>query len=60
MADLTHNAEASGKATYEAPTLDAVGSFEALTQWGGSGYALDAPFSAGTPSSALTFSDPPR
>lgn len=60
MAEITHNAQAGGKDIYEAPTLEAVGSFEALTQWGGSGYALDAPFSAGTPSAALTFSDPPR
>lgn len=60
MAEKTHTAEVGTKVMYEAPSLDAVGSFEALTQWGGAGYALDAPFVAGTPSSALTFSDPPK
>ncbi|MEQ1607677.1 MAG: lasso RiPP family leader peptide-containing protein [Hyphomonadaceae bacterium] len=60
MAENTVGRETGAKNTYEAPTLNAVGSFEALTQWAGAGYALDAPFSAGTPANGLTFSDPPR
>jgi hypothetical protein len=48
------------KAVYETPALTAVGSFEALTKWAGTGWALDAGFTIGTPVSALTFSDPPR
>jgi hypothetical protein len=60
MAEKNLAGETGAKYAYEAPTLNAVGSFEALTQWAGTGYALDAPFSAGTPASGITFSDPPR
>lgn len=60
MAEKTLAGEAGAKNTYETPVLTAVGSFEALTQWAGTGWALDAPFSAGTPANTLTFSDPPR
>lgn len=60
MVEKTPASETVAKNAYEAPTLNAVGSFEALTQWAGTGWALDAPFSAGTPASTLTFSDPPR
>jgi hypothetical protein len=48
------------KAVYETPELNAVGSFEALTKWAGTGWALDAGFTIGTPLNMLTFSDPPR
>ncbi len=48
------------KRVYQTPTLNTVGSFEALTKHAGNGYALDSAFTVGTPASALTFSDPPR
>ena len=48
------------KVAYEAPTVEAVGSFEAITQWAATGYGLDSPFTAGTPAASLTFSDPPK
>lgn len=48
------------KVSYETPTVEAVGSFEAITQWAASGYGLDSPFTAGTPAASLTFSDPPK
>ncbi len=47
------------KQRYSAPTVEVVGSFEALTKWAASGGGLDSPFSAGTPIASLTFSDPP-
>ena len=51
--------EANGKMPYQTPRLEAVGSFEALTKWATGGGALDNGFTAGTPTSSLTFSDPP-
>lgn len=60
MTDRKEMAEAGAKAGYEAPTVEAVGSFEAVTQWASTGGGLDSPFSAGTPVASLTFSDPPK
>ncbi|MFT3722151.1 MAG: lasso RiPP family leader peptide-containing protein [Hyphomonadaceae bacterium] len=48
------------KASYETPTVEAIGSFEAVTQWAAGGGGLDSPFSAGTLVTDLTFSDPPK
>ena len=44
------------KATYEAPKLVEIGSFETVTQGGSRGTSLDADFPSGTPFSDLTFS----
>ena len=44
------------KETYEAPVMEALGSFEALTQAASDGSALDAAFANNTPVDQLTFS----
>lgn len=60
MTDNVANTTADVKRSYETPTLNVVGSFEAVTQHAGTGWALDAGFQAGTTIGSLTFSDPPR
>lgn len=44
------------KKSYSQPQLTVHGSVETLTKGGARGLRLDAPFSAGTPASAITFS----
>jgi hypothetical protein len=60
MADRSKTGLTGVKESYEAPTVDAVGTFEAVTKWASSGQGLDSPFGAGTPATSLTFSDPPK
>jgi len=44
------------KISYETPSVDALGSFESLTQAATTGSILDSAEPAGTPVSELTFS----
>lgn len=44
------------KSPYEAPKMESLGTFEAITQAASVGSALDAAFDASTPVADLTFS----